>query len=863
MSLFLPAATQQLPVSGILQELTDTLARTTCCVLQAPPGAGKTTAVPLALLHAQLPAGRIVMLEPRRLAARSAARRMAQMLGQRTGETVGFRVRHHSCTGSGTRIEVVTEGVLTRMIQSDPALTDVACVIFDEFHERSLQGDLGLTLCLEVQAALRPELRLIVMSATLDGAPVAALMGGCPVLTATGRSHAVHTRHIAPPAGRSMLDRHHCIQLIADGIRRALYEEQGSILAFLPGLREITLVAEALQGAVSPDGCRVQVLPLHGRLTPQQQDAAICPAPQGVRKVVLSTSVAETSLTLEGIRIVVDSGLTRKAQFDPRSGMTGLVTRRASLAAAAQRQGRAGRLQEGICYRLWSKADEPAMPAFDRPEILEADLVPLALELARWGACDHNSLPWLTPPPHSSMEQAAMLLCQLGALKPAPSTGLRHITQHGARMAALPVHPRLAHMVITAADTGQPDILEQACRIAAVFSEAPSALRRQADLCTVIEDAATGRTTDSRTAARTAQMARRLAAAAGKGPDDRPAVQALRTLPADARCAALCALAFPDRIGKATGQGRFLLTCGRAAIVAATHPLAGSPFIVAAELDGQNADARIHAAAALDSRTVETLYADNIAQQDNIQWNPQTEAVEATTQRTLWKLPLEVRPLAEKPHTQAAVQAMCEGIRSMGLSALPWTRETETLRQRVMLLRRHEPCGADQINIWPDFSEETLLATLETWLAPFLDGIRRRTQLKNLNLKTALQAMLPWPLPARLEQEAPELLTVPSGSNIRLDYSGPVPVLAVKLQEMFGATATPAIGNGRIPVLVHLLSPAGRPLQITQDLEGFWKNGYRQVKAEMKGRYPKHPWPDDPVSARPTRRTNTGSKNVS
>ncbi|MFV0423189.1 ATP-dependent helicase HrpB [Oleidesulfovibrio sp.] len=874
MSTHTPSAVCNLPIATILDDLVHTMESCTNCVLQAPAGAGKTTAVPLALLHLPNLRGRILMLEPRRLAARTAARRMAQLVNEQVGRTIGYRVRHENAVSSRTRIEVITEGILTRMIQNDPELSGVDCVIFDEFHERSLHSDLGLALCLEAQSALRPDLRILVMSATLDGQAVSALMGNCPVLTAEGRMHPVETRYLSPPAGMSLLHRNHAVQLMASAIRQALNDEQGSILAFLPGMREISMVAEALERVTLPDGSPVMIAPLHGSLPPKQQDVAIAPAPAGTRKVVLATSIAETSLTIEGIRIVVDCGLSRTAQFNPSSGMSGLVTRRASIAEAEQRKGRAGRLESGVCYRLWNVTGTASMPAFAKPEILESDLAPLALELARWGTSDYMELAWLTPPPPSGMRQARELLLQLGALSASEKDSLWRITPHGENMARLPLHPRLAHMLITAAASSNDAVTDAACLLAALLTERPDQLRKHINITHALDSLTSsagkygnraGQTPTARFDNTVSQLQAMLAPIIDDIPSSEVATQ-LCSLSHSELPAALCALAYPDRIGKATERGRFVLTCGKAATVPADNPLATASYIVVPELDGQNASARIQLAIPIGQNTIESLFVRDIKQTASVSWNEQTYSVEAKNRRTLRELVLAEKPAPEQLTEEAAVAAMCLGIRKMGIGCLPWDAELESIRKRIIMLRSTDlsadaptPCQTP----WPDVSDTALLETLEDWLGPFLGGIRRRAQLKQVDLQAAFRALLPWPLSKRLDEEAPEKLIVPSGSAIRLDYSGPIPVLAVKLQEMFGATETPTIAEGKIAVLLHLLSPAGRPLQITQDLKNFWSSGYHAVKAEMKGRYPKHPWPDDPANATPTRKTRNAMGRLS
>ena len=817
-----------LPVEPSLPGLLSVLAAGPNAVLVAPPGAGKTTRVPLALLGESWLGDRVVVvLEPRRLAARAAARRMAAMLGEEVGETVGYRVHLDSRVGPKTRIEVVTEGVLTRRLLGDPELAGVGAVLFDEFHERSLNGDLGLALALEAQAALRADLRLLVMSATIDGAAVARLLGDAPVIESLGRSYPVETRYLGDIAMPEVE------AATAAAIRRAFDEEPGSILAFLPGEREIRRVADRLGDL----GAATTVHPLYGALPAGEQDEAIRPAAAGRRKVVLATSIAETSLTIEGVRVVVDAGLARVSRFDPGTGMSRLATVRAGRASADQRRGRAGRTEPGICYRLWSRAAEralvPALPA----EILVADLAPLALDLAVWGTADPTTLAWLDPPPTAAMAQALALLGDLGALDRAG-----RITRHGRRMADLPLHPRLAHMVLAAAERGSGG---RACEVAALLAERDVLiaaardpdLRRRFDALHGAADplAHRGRIAEARQAA--AAWRRRLKLADGEG-----------TL----SIGALVALAHPGRVAQRRGgPGQFRLMNGRGAAVAPEDPLAREPYLAIADLDDTGRDARIFLAAPIDLADVEALFADRIETTDEVAWDERTEAVAAVRQTRLGALVLAEQRL-ETAGADARSLAMLAGIRAMGLDALPWTPGLRGFQARNRFLHRLDPA-------WPDFSDDALLADLEAWLAPFLGGAARRAHLARLDLAAALAARLDWSRQKKLDALAPTHLEVPSGSRIALDYGTDPPVLAVKLQEMFGQLDTPRVGGGAVAVVVHLLSPAGRPLQVTQDLGNFWRTGYAAVRSELRGRYPKHPWPEDPVTAPPTRRTKTAS----
>lgn len=819
-----------LPIETVLPSLLSALDERPNCVLQAPPGAGKTTRVPLALLDRRwLGDRRIIVLEPRRLAARSAARRMAAMLGEEVGQTVGYRVRLDSRVSARTRIEVVTEGLFLRQLQGDPALEGVGAVLFDEVHERSLDGDLALALCLQSQALLREDIRLLAMSATLDGAPLAALMGAANPVTSEGRAFPVETRWAEPPAGERIED------WCATVIRRTLAEEPGSILVFLPGGGEIRRVDRLLsEGRLPVD---VLVTPLYGDLSLDAQDAAIRPAPDGRRKVVLATAIAESSLTIDGIRVVIDCGLARLGAFDPRTGMGRLQTVRVSRASADQRRGRAGRLAPGVCIRLWSEAADRALQPFATPEILRADLAPLALELAEWGVADPQELPWLDPPPDAALQQARTLLHRLGALDEAG-----RITPHGRDMAGLGLHPRLAHMALAGRDRGHGRL---ACRLAALLGErdllrGPGRdvdLRRRLDLLTDRPDRASdvdrGALHQVRETAR--QLERQLRVPAGPL--------------APNAAGAVLALAYPDRIAqRRPGQpGQFRLSNGRGAGMDPVDPLATAEFLAVADLDGQGRDARIFLAAPLDREALETEFGEQIRTEDAIAWDPREEAVQARRRKRLFELVLRDEPL-QKPPRETMLPAMIEGIRQMGLACLPWTRELEAWRSRVAFLRRQEP------DRWPDMADGALLDSLDDWLGPYLDGVGRRAHLAKVDLHAALTGMVDWARRQELDRLAPTHLDVPSGSRIPIDYAGDEPVLAVRLQEMFGLAETPRVASGRVPVLLHLLSPAHRPVQVTRDLASFWANAYREVKKDLAGRYPKHYWPDDPLIAEPTAR---------
>ena len=812
-----------LPVQEALPALLAALAEHSSAVLQAPPGAGKTTLVPLALLDQPWLKGKIIMLEPRRLAARAAAKRMADLLGEAVGETVGYRIRQDSKIGPKTRIEVVTEGILTRMIQDDPGLEKIGAVLFDEFHERSLPADLGLALCLEIQAGLRNDLRLLVMSATLDGERVAALLGDAPIVTSQGRAFPVDVRWLERPEPRKFE------AAMASAILKALDDtESGDVLAFLPGQAEIRRTERQLHD----QGCDAVVIPLFGDLPAAEQDRALLPI-AGSRKVVLSTSIAETSLTIEGVTIVVDGGQMRTPRFDPNGGMTRLVTIPVAKASAEQRRGRAGRLSPGLCYRLWSEAEHRALPGFAAPEILEADLAPLALDLARWGSAPH-SLSWLDSPPPAAYAQATALLTELEALD---SEG--RITAHGRAMAALPVHPRLAHMMLKGRALGLGGI---ACAIAALLSERDILRQsRDADLRRRVEAVLGGNDRDTdrgglmRVRDLTRQLRRQLSAPDADGQIDRTGL--------------LLAFAYPDRVAQRRGDGlAYRLANGRGAFFTDPETISSSPYLAVADLDGERKEARIFLAAPLDQADLEEHFAGHLIRRDNVAWDKREQAVQARRQILFGALALEDIRLDAPPADRVAT-AQLQGIADLGLAVLPWSDAATHLRQRVAFLRRQEP-GA-----WPDWSDEALLATLETWLAPYLSGMSRAAHWQKLDLASILRDSLEWEQRQTLDRQAPTHIPVPSGSRIAIDYeNAEQPVLAVRLQEMFGLAETPSLLDGKVPLLLHLLSPARRPLQVTRDLAGFWAGSYKAVKSDMKGQYPKHYWPDNPLEAEPTAR---------
>lgn len=822
------------PIDELLPQLTASLAQHLNVVLQAPPGAGKTTRVPLALLKAEwLGTKKVIMLEPRRIAARAAARFMAASLGEAVGQTVGYRVRLDSKIGPTTRIEVVTEGILTRMLQDDPALEDYGIVIFDEFHERNLNSDLGLALCLDAQQGLRDDLRLLVMSATLDGTVVARLLNDSPILTSEGRSYPVEISH-QPVQTNFTRDRRGFLREVTRHILSALKQEQGSVLVFLPGAGEIRQVFTALQESQQADD--IILAPLFGQLTSAEQDAAIQPAPTGKRKVVLATALAETSLTIEGIRIVIDSGLMRTPRFDPNTGLTRLVTLPVSQASADQRCGRAGRTQAGLCYRLWSQATH--LLPYTNPEIIDADLAPLMLELGQWGVSDVNVLRWLDVPPAPHVAQARELLQRLGALD---AQGM--ITRHGKSMAQWGAHPRLAHMMLRSKDIGAGAL---ACEIAALLSERDvmrGQARYESDLrlrvealrdCPRTNDIDQGALRQVRQT--TTQWQRQLHTRADPAQDDL------------ALLGVVLAYAYPDRIGRRRGStdSRYLLSNGRGAKLTEGDLLGTEEYIIAAHLDGTR-EARIFLGAGIHREQLLRYHGDLIELQSFVSWDDRNACVQARQQQRIGEVIINDEPWQDAD-PEAIQQALLKGIRLRGLDCLSWNDTARELQARVNFL--HEQLDST----WPNLGDAALLETLDEWLPPYLGGLSRLSHLQRLDLHAILLADLAWEKQRQLDELAPTHITVPSGSHIRLDYTPFPPVLAVRLQEMFGLTDTPRIANGKVAVLLHLLSPARRPVQITQDLAGFWQSSYHDVKKDLKGRYPKHHWPDNPLQAQATAR---------
>jgi len=836
-----------LPIEAVLPELTANLSSSATVVLQAPPGAGKSTVVPLALLKsAWLRGRRIIMLEPRRLAARAVAARMAQTLGEAVGRTVGHRMRMDTRVSRETRIEVVTEGVLTRMLQQDAALEGVGLVIFDEFHERSLQADLGLALTLDARANLATDLKLLVMSATLDAQGIADRLGNAPVVQSAGRTWPVATRYAGvsapllagPGAGESVE------ALTTRIVRRALGEEPGDVLVFLPGAREIRRVQSQLQGGPLPTG--TQVLPLYGELRPEEQDAALAPAVAGTRKVVLATNIAETSLTIEGIRIVVDSGLERRAVFDPVTGMGRLDTARISRASAEQRQGRAGRLGPGVCYRAWSEGAQRSLAGFATPEILQTDLAGLALELAAWGVRDAATLVWLDPPPAATLASARDLLRRLEALD---ANG--RVTTHGREMARLPLHPRLAHMLVAAREL---KCVPLAAELAALLSErdllraaggaGDADIRsRLAALQGETEPAGVDRVSRQRARRNARDLARQSGAAGAAMPNGAAGLEGV-----------LLAFAYPDRIARkrAGADNRFVLANGRGAQFAQPQSLSQREFIVAIDADDRDRDARITLAAPLTREDLEEYFSSHLRSTDEVHWDDREQAVVARRVTRLFELEIAERPLREI-QGDAAAAAMLEGIQRLGLTALPWNEESRDLQARMEFVRAHAP-PAVTLN-WPAVDDRILGATLEGWLVPWLEGVTRAQHLSRLSMTRILKGLLTHEQQLRLEDLAPTHFLAPTGSRIRIDYRDELaPVVAVRLQEVFGVLTSPRLAAGRVPVTFKLLSPAQRPVQITRDLATFWQGSYADVRKELRGRYPRHYWPEDPAIAEPTRR---------
>jgi ATP-dependent helicase HrpB len=834
------------PIDDALPVLKQALLQTPAAVLQAPPGAGKTTRVPIALLDVLPPeSGRIIMLEPRRIAAVSAARWMAHILGGQAGGIVGYTIRFDSRVSRSTRIEVVTEGVLTRRIQADPALEGVAMVIFDEFHERSIHADLALSLCLDIRRGLREDLKLLVMSATMDCGPIAGLLGDAPVITSEGRSFPVEERYLVSRPDRPLREK------ISDAVLIALKETAGDILVFLPGSGEIRSCGDALHAVLGDKARGISIHPLYGDLPFEEQERAILPSKK--RRVVLATNIAETSLTIEGVGVVIDSGLTRRLQYDPSSGMNRLTTHTVSRASAEQRKGRAGRLGPGVCYRLYSRHAFQSMVSFTPPEMLVSDLSSLCLDLAAWGVKDPSRLSWLDAPPEAAWNSARQLLMDLGALD---RTGAA--TQTGKAMARLPLHPRLGRLLLRSAELDCPGL---GADLAALLSErdplrcsGPGAAGP--DLSDRLDTQRLWRKTGAvpyaadqwalRTVDRTSAQLLRLMSGTGKA--------IIYSAIDPEMISRLLLSAFPDRVAKRReeGTGRFLLSQGRGVRLPAASSISGSPYIIAVNVDaGEKAEGTVHSAAPVSEELIRRECGLCVSTVRRVEWDRREGKIIAAAEERLGAVVLSSRPF--NPTDEESSVLLCEAIRS-GQAMPAFSKEAGQFQARVGFMRRVFP-----EEDWPDLADERLLSNPEQWLLPWLSGLRSRQDVSGLDLLPALRAQLSWKQQQLLDERAPAHIVVPSGHRIQLDYTaGDVPVLAVKLQEMFGLADTPVIG-GRVKVLLHLLSPARRPVQVTQDLEGFWNNAYQQVKKELKGRYPKHPWPDDPWNAAPTRKTKQRS----
>lgn len=821
-----------LPIDAVLGDLAASLRARSNAVLVAPPGAGKTTRVPLALLDEPwTKGGKLILLEPRRLAARGAANRMAQTLGEQVGETVGLRVRLGSKIGPKTRIEVVTEGVFARMILDDPALEGVAAVLFDEFHERSLDADFGLALALDAQGGLREDLRILVMSATLDGARIAKLLGDAPVIESKGRAFPIETRYRSRDPLKRIEDQ------VTETVLLALNEQPGSQLVFLPGQGEIRRVEERLRERLRDPS--VEIAPLYGALDQREQDRAVLPTSAGKRKIVLATAIAETSLTIEGVRVVIDSGLARVPVYEPDIGVTRLETRRVSRAAADQRRGRAGRTEPGVCYRLWDEAATGALEPFARPEILSADLSPLLLDCAAWGVADPTTLTFLDPPPAPALKEARSLLAAIGALD---ADG--RITSDGRALQALPLPPRLARMVVAAARFGQAGA---AADLAAVLVE--RGLGGDAiDLAERLERFARergGRAGDMR------RLAEGWARAA-----ERHARKDRTSAEAPFSPGLLLAFAYPDRVAKARspGSGQYLLANGRGGALETSQRLAREPYIVVAEMTGAAQQARIMAAAAVTEAEIGALVAHGLApyaivEREEAGFDRTSRALRVRAVRRYGALSLAERPLPVADTVENA-DALAKGIASLGIGLLPWTRAQNQLRERAAFLRRAEPEQG-----WPDLSDDGLAQEPELWLAPHIIGRASVGAIQPSDLDSALASLVPWDMKRRLDAEAPTHFTAPTGSSLAVDYAAEAgPTISVRVQELYGLATHPALAGGRVPLVLELLSPAHRPIQVTRDLPGFWRGSWAAVKSEMKGRYPRHLWPDDPAAAAPTTR---------
>ncbi len=827
-------AENRLPIEQTLPELLEALRANRTVVLTATPGAGKTTRVPPYLLARYLrPDQKLLMLEPRRLAAQRAAHFIAAQQGERIGQTVGYRIRGEMRVSRETRIEVLTEGILTRMLQHQPDLPGVGLVVFDEFHERSIHADLGLALTLDAQAHLREDLRILIMSATLESANMKRFLPEAALINSPGRSYPVTTHYLGfPRPGRLETQ-------VTQTIQKALAASTGDVLVFLPGQREIHRTAQTLDEALHDSS--IEVHQLYGEATTGMQQAALTSAVAGHRKIILATNIAETSLTIDGVRVVIDAGLARGPRFDPRRGMSGLVTGPVSIASADQRRGRAGRQAPGICYRLWTEEQQSQLPPHPEPEILNTDLAPLALELARWGNQEGAGLRFMDPPPYAHLAQARRLLSDLAALD-----GEGALTTHGSAMAEIPVHPRLAHMLLRGKELG---LATPACDIAALL-EGPPLLRGQPgtdiDLQSLYYALREGRGVDRGARERILTESRRLSSLL----DETHVTQEVQELPdVEGNLGILLAMAYPERIARRRGPGRFyLMAGGTGATLPEWSQLAREDFLAVGDVDGVGADVRIFLAAPLTRVDITTHFAQNLREETTVSWNTHDRAV--VGRRTVYLGAVTIAEQVVAPTGDQLMEGMLAGVEEMGVTALPWTDAALSLRNRSEWLRAHNLVPDD----WPELSDAHLLLTLGDWLGPFLGGISRATELAALDIFAILRSRYTHAQLKDLERLAPVALSLPSGTRTTLDYTtGDQPVLAVRLQEMFGQTDSPAIAGGRIPVLIHLLSPAGRPLAVTADLKSFWANAYQEVRKQMRGRYPKHRWPENPLEAHPGR----------
>ncbi|MFA6468310.1 MAG: ATP-dependent helicase HrpB [Bacteroidota bacterium] len=828
-----------LPIDNILGTLKSVLKNNRNCVLTAEPGAGKTTRVPVALLEEEWLRGKkIIMLEPRRLAAIRSAEYMAEQMNQSAGETIGYRIRGESKIGKSTRLEVVTEGVLTRLLQEDASLPDAGLIIFDEFHERSIHADLGLALSLDVQEHLRPDLKLLVMSATIDSAAVSTLMGDAPVVSSEGRSFPVEVKYVARPE-RGFIE-----PLIVQTVITALREHTGDILVFLPGQREIRAVELLLQ---KKELSSVSIHPLFGDSPAVQQRSALLPAATGRRKIILSTNIAETSLTIDGVRIVIDAGLMRTSKFDARKGMSGLSTVPVSQASADQRKGRAGRQASGVCYRLWSEAQHTILPKFSKPEITEADLASVAMELAVWGDGEGNSLRFLDRPPKANLAQARELLQYLGALDKN-----KNLTSHGKLMSTLPVHPRFAHMLIQGKSMNLDPL---ACEIAALLDER-DVFRGKSDsdvdlfsrYSSMKDGIGVHRYALQKFHEQSSRLKKMLDKITVSVKDKTDAQITVNHIRAEEKLGLLLALAYPERVAKRKSGGKYQLSGNVVAALPKGSILEKEEYLAIGDVDGAGSDVKIFLAESITEQEIRSVFAEQIIQRQEVLWDAKEDAVIARHVTNFGAIELFSKSF--QPESTQAAALIVNFIREAGLQILPWSIETESLRKRSEWLRM-----SGIVQNWIDCSDAVLLETLEVWLTPFLEGITRRSHLSRLNMMEILHSLFTYEQRRELERLAPTHLMVPTGSRITVDYSSGQPILAVRLQEMFGEVDTPTVGGGKVRVVLHLLSPARRPIGVTQDLPSFWKNAYVEVRKDMRGQYPKHYWPENPLEAEPTTKT--------